>query len=320
VVQAERAVARVGAQARPRRRQRRWGRAGWVAVFVGPAFLLYATVLIYPLLTAFSYSFFSWSGLRRDAFVGFGNYSFIFRTYPFNHQLVSALSHNTVFFIGTVLIEDTIGLGLALLLHSNPRGKRFFQLLFSTPYLISPLVVGYLWSLMLSPLYGPVNALLRALGLDSLTHAWLGDPNTALPTVVLINAWQWAGFPMLIFGAALAAVPQEIFDAARVDGAGWWRTLRSVTLPLIVPAIGVVAILTFVGTFNVFDLIYAIGGSTGGPGGATDVLALLFYRIAFGGGPNSIGVSSSLAVMLFAATLVVSLLIDRSLRRREVRF
>lgn len=303
---------------RPIRRKRGWRAGGRVLVFVGPALLLYSAIMVYPLVTAFSYSFFDWTGLQRGGFAGLANYRFAFTTFPFNHELANALKHNAVFFIGTMLVENTIGLGLALLLHRNPRGKRLFQLLFSTPYLISPLVVGYLWSLTLSPLYGPVNVVLQAVGADSLVHPWLGDPNTALLAVVLINAWQWAGFPMLIFGAALAGVPQMYFDAARIDGAGWWKTLRLVTLPLITPAIGVVTILTFVGTFNVFDLVYAIGGSTGGPAGATDVLGLLFYRVAFGGGTNSIGLSSALAVMLFVVIFGISLLIDRAMRRREV--
>lgn len=192
-------------------------------------------------------------------------------------------------------------------------------MLYSTPYLVSPLVVGYLWTLMLSPVYGPINGLFEGLGADALARPWLGDPNTALLSVILINAWQWAGFPMLIFGAALGGISQDYVDAARIDGAGRWGAFRYVTFPLLTPAVGVVTILSFIGAFNVFDLIYALGGSTGGPGGAFDMVVPLFYRLAFGGGTNAIGVSSALAVMLFVMVFGGSLLMDRALRRREAR-
>lgn len=299
-------------------RRRAWQRRGWVAVFVLPAVALYGTIAVYPMATAFSYSFFDWDGLVRGPVSGLANYGILFTTFPFNEQLAGAFRNNLTYFVGTWVIQNGLGLGLALLLHRDPRGKRFFQVLFSTPYLISPLVVGYLWTLILSPLYGPLSQLFRTLGWDSLVHPWLGDPNTALGTVILITAWQWAGFPMLIFGAALAAVPQEYFDAATVDGAGWFQMLRKITLPLLLPAIGIVTILTFVGAFNVFDIVYAVGGSVGGPAGATDMLVLLFYRVAFGTSVNAIGISSALAVMLFLTVFGAAAIANRALKRREM--
>lgn len=299
-------------------RRRRWRKALLVTGFSLPALLLYGGVVIYPMVTAFSYSFFDWEGLSRGGFAGLHNYKLLFTVYPFDEQLTRAFTHNVVFFIGTFVVQNSVGLGLALLLHANPRGKTFFQVLFSTPYLLSPLIVGYLWTLLLSPIYGPTNVFLRAIGLDSMAHAWLGDPDTALASVIMITAWQWAGFPMLIFGAALAAIPQHFFDAANIDGANRWQMLRHVTLPLLMPSIGIVTILTFVGAFNTFDVVYAVGGSVGAPAGATDMLVLLFYRLAFGGASNAIGVSSALAVMLFLLIFITSIGIERTLRRREV--
>jgi raffinose/stachyose/melibiose transport system permease protein len=286
-------------------------------VFLTPALVLYSVFVVYPLLTALEYSLFDWHGTGRGAFVGLGNFNQLFRTYPTNLQLGRAFLHNGAFFVGTMLIQNTLGLAFAVLLHRGRRGKRFLQAAYTTPYLVSPLVVGYLWSLILNPIFGPLNNLLRAVGLGSLALPWLGDPDTALPVVIGVNAWQWVGFPMLLFAAALAGIPAEYADAARVDGASPWQAFRRVTLPLLTPAIGTVSVLTFVGNFNIFGLVYAMGGSTGNPAGATDVLGLLFYRTAFqSGGVNGIGLSSALAVLMFIVIFGTSLVATRVLRRR----
>lgn len=287
-------------------------------VFCTPAFLLYTLFVVAPLATAFVYGLFGWNGTAVAGWVGLDNYREILTRYPVNEQLFAALWHNVLFFAGTMLLQNTVGLGLALLLYRNPWGKRLFQTLFSMPFLISPLIVGYLWSLLLSPTFGPVNAMLSGVGLDAWTRPWLGEPGTALPVLVLVNAWQWIGGPVLIFGAALGGIPRELEEAAALDGASAWRTFWSVRLPLLVPAIGVITVLTFIGCFNIFDLPYALGGSGGGPAGSMDVLGLLFYRTAFEGGTNAIGESSALAVLIFLLIFGIAIGLERVLRRREV--
>lgn len=289
-----------------------------LAVFLLPAVLLYSVFIVYPLLSAFDYSFFEWRGIRQAGFAGLDNYRDLFGVYPYDRQLWRAFAHNALFFAGTMLIQNTVGLLFALLLFRYGRGKRFLQAAFTTPYLVDPLVVGYLWSLLLNPTFGPVNALLEAVGLDSWALPWLGDTRTALPVIIVVNAWQWVGFPMLLFSAALAGIPAEYHEAARVDGASAWQAFRRVTLPLLTPAIGVVSVLTFIGNFNAFGLVYAMAGSTGSPAGSTDVLGLLFYRVAFvEGGVEAIGRSSALAVLMFVFIFGVSLLATSYFRRRE---
>jgi raffinose/stachyose/melibiose transport system permease protein len=301
----------------PRSAGRR-ARLGWLAFFTGPAALLYTVFVVAPLAIALSYSFYSWRGTSRAGFAGLSNYREVLFGYPYSGQLSLALWHNVAFFLGTMVLQNTVALGLAVLLHRNPWGKRLFQTLFSLPYLISPLVVGYLWSLMLSPSFGPVNAGLAAVGLDGLARPWLGDPGTALPVTIAVNAWQWIGGPMLIFGAALGGIPTELEEAAAVDGASATSTFWRIRLPLLMPAIGVITVLTFIGCFNVFDLVFALGGSNGGPGASMDVLGLLFYRTAFQGGSNAIGVSSALAMVIFVLIFGVAVAAERVLRRREV--
>jgi raffinose/stachyose/melibiose transport system permease protein len=302
----------------PRRRRANRTPARWIIAFCLPALLLYGLLIVTPLGTAFYYGFFRWEGIQRAEFAGIGNYQEVLTRYPLGDEIPVALWHNILFFAGTMAVQNTIGLGLALLLYRNPRFKRFFQTVFSLPYLISPLIVGYIWSLMLSPTFGPINYMLGSIGLESWTRPWLGDPDTALPVLILVNAWQWIGGPMLIFLAALGSIPQEYEEAASIDGASAPRTFWSIRLPLLMPAVGVITVLTFIGTFNIFDLVYALGGSDGGPGGAMDVLGLLYYRTAFEGGVNAIGESSALAILIFVIVFGIALVLERFLRRREV--
>ncbi len=288
-----------------------------LAAFLLPALVLYSVFVVYPLFSALQYSLFDWAGTARRGFVGLDNFVALFTTFPLDEQLVSAFGHNVVFFVGTMLIQNTLGLTFAVLLYRKRITRRVFQTLYTLPYLVSPLVVGYLWVLMLRPQFGVLNAAFDAVGLESFSQPWLGDPDTALPVVILINAWQWVGFPMLLFGAALASIPEEYDAAARVDGAGPWRAFRHVTLPLLTPALGTVTVLTFIGSFNLFALAYAVGGSKGDPAGAIDVLGLVFYRTAFEGGVNAIGLSSALAVLMFVFIFGIALVANRWLRRKE---
>ncbi|MEU0568488.1 sugar ABC transporter permease [Nonomuraea sp. NPDC005983] len=289
-------------------------RRGSSYLFLIPAFVLYSLFVVYPLFTGLTYSVFSWKGTLRDTFVGFANYAGLL-TGQFLDQLLSALGHNALLFAGTMLVQNTLGLAFALALSRVRRGKRALQTMFALPYLVNPLVIGYLWTLLLSPTFGPVNALLRPAGL---AMPWLGDPSTALPTVILITSWQWVGFPMLLFSAALGGIPQEYGEAARTDGATSWEVFWHITLPLLRPAMATITILSFIGSMNTFALIYALGGSNGAPAGATDVLGLLFYRAAFASGDvNALGTSSALAVFMFTFIFGSTLLLERVLRRRS---
>ena len=289
-------------------------------LFVTPALLLFGVFVLYPMGSALSYAFFSWQGTTRGVFVGFENFAALFTQEPFTTQLPRAFGHNIAFFVGTMVIQNTLGLGIAVLLHKRGRTRRMLQTLYAMPYLVSPIVIGYLWTLLLSPTFGPVNALLRQVGLDSLALPWLGDPTTALWVVVLVSAWQWVGFPVLLYGAALGGVPEELSEAARVDGASQWQTFRSIVFPLLVPAIGTVSILTFIFAMEAFALPYAFGGSTGNPAGATDFISLLFYRTAFeNGSTNAIGSSSAIAALLFVVIFGGAVVATRVLRRHQDR-
>jgi raffinose/stachyose/melibiose transport system permease protein len=290
---------------------------GVIALFILPAFLLYTIFMVWPLFQSLYFSFFEFKGLARGGFVGLRNFHELFTRYPLNEQLPRAFLHNVYFFIGTMLIQNTLGLLFAKLLYASRLGKRFFQIVYTTPYLISALVVGYLWSLMLNPLFGPVNQALKAIGLGALARPWLGDPATALPAIILVNAWQWVGFPMLLFSAGLANIGDDLREAARIDGATSWKLFRFIELPLLLPVIGIVTVLTFIGNFNAFGIVWAMGGVNGEPAGATDVLGLVFYRTAFRGGIDAFGLASALAVLMFIFIFGVSMIMLGRFRRWE---
>ncbi|MDQ7992824.1 MAG: sugar ABC transporter permease [Propionicimonas sp.] len=292
-----------------------------IAAFVLPAFALFAVVLLYPMLSALAYSLFEWGGgTKLVGFNWFDNFVVLFTERPFTTQLPNALFNNLVVFVGTLLLQNTIGLFLAVQLNRFERARRLFQVLYTTPYLVSPLVVGYLWTLLLAPSFGPVNAVLRAVGLDALALPWLGDPALALPTLVLVSVWQWIGFPVLLYGAGLAGISPELHEAAKIDGATGLRQFWHITLPLLVPVIGTVSILTYIGSMESFALPYALGGVSGSPAGATDMLSLLFFRTSFqSGAPNALGVSSALATVMFVLVLAGALLGRRLFARQEAK-
>ncbi len=309
------ALPRSGRRSHFRRSQRRWG-----IIFLTPALVLYSAFVLYPLVATVAWSFSEWAGTLRTGRNGWFNYQLVFQQYPFNEQLSAGAWHNLLFFGYTMVFQNGLGLLLAVLLQRTRRSRLVLQALIGLPYMVSPLVIGSLWSLLLNPLFGPVKGLLDAVGLGSWYSPWLGDPGTSLVTVAVINAWQSMAVPMLIFFAALSGIPSEINEAAACDGANNWQTFRQITLPLLLPAILTVTLLTFIWSFGVFDVVYAIGGPTGSPGGSLDVLALLFYRAAFTGGTNALGVGSALATMLFVGLAVVVGILSKMRRSLESRW
>lgn len=289
-----------------------------ITLFVAPALIVYAIFFLWPILSALSNAFFSWHGTARAGFVGVGNFRTLFSLQPYASELVTALKNNLYFFVGTMVLQNGIGLLLAFLMNRAIPGKRLFQTVISVPYLMSALVIGYAWGMLLSPYFGVVNGVLRGVGLTGVN--WLGTPSLVMPIIIVITAWQWCGVPMLIFGAALGGIPHEQIEAARTDGASALRIAWSIQLPQIIPAWSIVTVLTLIGSLNLFDLVYAVGGgSGGGVGGAALVLGTLFYNISFGQDINSYGLSGAMSVLQLVLTLVVTMGAQAVFRAAERR-
>ena len=261
-----------------------------IVVFLAPALLIYTAVMIYPILASL------WLSLNRSAdgvntFVGLGNYQKLLGSELYVGPLMNALKNNVVFFVIHMLVQNPTGMLMAVLLSLKLRGTAVYRTILFTPTVMSVVVVGFAWKLILNPAWGVQRSILAPLHLQSLDLPWLGLAGTALGTLSLISVWQNVGIPMLLFLAALVRIPEELYEAARLDGAGFWTVFRYIQLPLILPTVGIVSVLTFVGNFNAFDLIYAVQGAIAGPNFASDILGTLFYRTFFGyqlqpGDPN----------------------------------
>jgi raffinose/stachyose/melibiose transport system permease protein len=179
-----------------------------------------------------------------------------------------------------------------------------------------------MWQLMLSAQFGLVNPLLRSVGLGALARPWLADPVTALPTVILVQAWQWMGLPIVVFLAGLQAVPRELEEAAAIDGTGPWARIVHVLVPQLAPAFTAMTVLAFIRMFKVFDIVYVLQGPTGSPLGTTSTVGTLIYTSAFGeGGAYSatfrMSYALAIAVVASALLLVLSAALVTLLRRRE---
>lgn len=290
--------------------------------FVLPALAVYGIFVIYPTLSAFWLSLFDWSGLGIDMnFVGLDNYVEAVQS----SALYQAAWHNLIFFVSIFLIQNTVGLFLAVQLDARPRFVEFYRTILFMPVLVSLVAVGFIWSLMLSPNIGIVNPLLKDLGLGILARSWLSDTTLALPTVILVQAWQMLGWAIVIYLAGLQGIPAELREAAQIDGATSWSAFRHVTFPLLAPSFTILTVLTFILIFRVFDVVYVLAGPAGAPAGATDVLGTLIYRNAFGSTSAFAGMSLrmsyaiSISVIMFLFLGICSAFLLLWLRRREVR-
>jgi len=276
-----------------------------VVVFLAPAVLLYTVFMVVPLLNSLGLSFFDINKQNQTFFVGMHNYVKLFTDINFAPFFWRALRNNFVFFAIHMLVQNPIGLLLAALLASGGRVRDFFRTVIFMPTVLSVVIIGFIWQLILNPLWGVAESMLKGIGLGALFGPWLGKPETALATVALISVWQFVGIPMILFYATLIGIPEELSEAARVDGATAWDIFWRVKFPLILPTIGIVGILTFVGNFNAFDLIYTMKGANAGPDFATDIMGTLFYRTFFGqqlqlGNPT---MGATVAAMMFLIIL-----------------
>lgn len=281
-----------------------------VVVFLAPAVLLYSVFMVIPLINSLRLSFFEIGSQNQLSFSGIQNYVKLFADSDFAPFFWRALRNNFVFFAVHMLVQNPIGLLLAALLAEGGRIRNFFRTLLFMPTVLSVVIIGFIWQLILNPLWGVAEGMLKAVSLGELFGPWLGRPETALVTVSLISVWQFVGIPMILFYAALIGIPDELTEAAHVDGASGWDIFWRIKFPLILPTIGIVSVLTFVGNFNAFDLIYTMKGANAGPEFSTDIMGTLFYRTFFGqqlqlGNPT---MGATVAAMMFLIILTGVLL------------
>jgi raffinose/stachyose/melibiose transport system permease protein len=292
-----------------------------IAVFLAPAVLVYTAVMIVPLVETLRLSLFT-SVKNVDVFIGAANFRTLFFDGQWSHAFLNALRNNVIFF-AIQMLQTPIGIGLAALLAlPRLRGAAIYRTTIFLPTLLSFVIVGFGWKLILSPLWGVTPSLLGAIGLKAWFAPYLGREGSALFTLGLISVWQYVGVPMMLCYAALIAIPAEVLDAAEVDGITGIEQFLRIKLPLIWPTVGMISILTFVGNFNAFDLIYVTQGALAGPNYSTDILGTFLYRTFFGfqlqlGDPN---MGATVATMMFLIILVVVFIYLFAVQRKISRY
>ena len=303
-----------------RRASVRW----YILVFLAPATLIYTIFAIYPIIESLRLSLYKSEG-GVEIFVGLGNYLKLLTEPYWADQFWNAFGNNLLLFGLHMLIQNPIALLLAALV-SLPtlKGAASYRTIFFLPTLLSVVVVGFIWQLILSPLWGITPDAMKAVGLGSFFKPWLGMESSALITVTLISIWQYVGIPLMLFYAALLNVPEETIEAARIDGLNGWWIFWKVKLPLILPTLGLVGILTYIGNFTAsFDIIYSIQGGLAGPDYSTDVMGTFLFRSFFGFqaqlGNEHMGatVASALFFIILVGVSVYLFGVQRRLQRYE---
>jgi raffinose/stachyose/melibiose transport system permease protein len=283
-----------GARAAARRR------AAIAWAFMVPLLLVNLLVIAGPAALSVWYSFTDWTGIGGWNFVGFDNYTRLLG----DKEFITALEHNLAWTVFFLIVPMTMALLGAFLLSRIRRFQMLLRLAYFLPYVVATVVSGAIWSNLLAPDQG-VTALAAKLHLSFLEDVnFLGDPDLALGAVAFVNNWQWWGFLVVIYLAAMQAVEPSLYEAAKLDGANPWQEFRHITLPAIRPTLVFLMLMTVIWSFLIFDYIYIL--TQGGPGGATDVLGTLLYRTAFAnqeaGYAASIGVVLGLISFVFVST------------------
>lgn len=294
-----------------------------IAIFLAPAVLVYTAIMIIPLFGTLQLSLFREID-QEQIFIGLDNFRILLGDPRWSDSFWNALGNNSWFFVIHMLVQNPLGILFAALL-SSPRLRfsAFYRTAIFIPTILSFVIVGFAWKLILSPLWGIAPELLDTVGLKSLFAPWLGKPEYALTTLGLISVWQFIGIPMMLIYAALLSIPDEVLEAAECDGITGMKQFWKIKLPLILPSIGIISILTFVGNFNAFDLIYTTQGALAGPNYATDILGTFLYRTFFGfqlqlGDPNMGSAIASLMFLIILAGVSVYLFgIQTRLRRYQ---
>nr|WP_299037455.1 sugar ABC transporter permease [uncultured Pseudokineococcus sp.] len=265
--------------------------------------------MVVPVVQAVRYSVFDWNGLGPlDDFVGLANYARALQDTVFT----SAVLNNFLIIGLSIAIQLPLGLGIALLLNREIRGRGFLRVVIFMPYVLAEVVAGVVWVLLLQP-NGLVDAVVEGVGLGGLTQLWLGDPEVALGTVMVVLTWKYLGLAVLLFLAGLQGVPEDVYEAAQLDGASWWQVQRRITIPLLGPTIRTWGFLSMIGSLQLFDMVWILTG--GGPANSTVTMAI--YLINQGTERGQYGYASAVAVILFVISLVLAVLYQQFILRRD---
>lgn len=286
------------------------GSAGWFALFTGPLLFVFATVVLIPFFIGVGYSFFSWDGLPLNPkiFVGFRNYTRLFSDSRF---MVSA-GHTLVLTIFSVILINIVGLAFALLVTTKLKVRNVARAMLFMPYLIGGLILGYIWKFILGDGLSYIG---EAVGSSSpLLSNWLLDPKMSMVALVVVSTWQMAGYIMIIYITGIMAIPDDVIEAASVDGAGFWQTLFQIRFPLLMPSFTICLFMTLSNCFKIFDVNLSLTG--GGPNNATEMFAMNIYNEIFS--QSNFGYGQAKAIIFLLVVALITLVQVSITKKREV--
>jgi len=304
---------RIAPATAPRRRRRTdWRKNFEIALLSGPAIIIFLAFVIFPVVMAAYYGFYKWKGFGPPTdFVGLDNYLIIFKDSAFH----DAVLNNGLIVVASLVIQGPVAIALALLINQKMRGRSIVRVLIFVPYVISEVIVGTGWGLMLQT-NGAVNDLLQKIGLSDTSIDWLSNPDIAFWSLMVIISWKYIGFAVILFLAGLQSIPEELFEAAAIDGASYWEMQRSITIPLLGPTIRIWAFLSIIGSLQLFDLVYIIWGQY--VSGTAGVSTMAIYMVSEGRMSGNYGFGNAVAVVLFLISLVIALVYQRFVLRRDL--
>jgi len=305
-VNAQTGISRRSAQ--PERRASLQDRGARLA-FLLPAVVLILLLSIFPLLFSLVLAFMSWDLSRLTGgarFIGLGNFITLVNDARFWNTARVSLT----FVVGAVLLEYVLGLGVAMLLNQEIRFRRFFRVAFLLPMMLTPAAVAYAGRMLFNEGIGPVNDIIKHLGGPQIP--WFSNRFLALPSLMLLDAWEWTPFMMIVLLAGLQSLPPEVYEAARVDGASDWQVFRHVTFPMLAPVSITVVLIRALEAFKLFDIVTVMTG--GGPGTATEPVTLYAYLVGMKNG--NLGYASAIAYSLLIMVIIFTTLFLNSVRRR----
>ena len=276
---------------------------------MSPAMILLIVVLAYPIFYSIEISFseFDLTTFSAGEWIGFENYEEVLTDYRFWASLKITL----IYLVFALPLQIVLGFGIAFLINAEWRGRSAVRALFIIPMVVAPVVAGGLWRMILDPLWGLLNYGLGRFGLGPFD--WFGDSTLAMASIIMIDTWRWTPFVVLIATAALLALPKDVLEAAKIDGANWWSTLWSIVLPLLVPIIAATFVIRWLGAVKMFDIVLA--STVGGPGKATNVINLFIYEEAFR--TLRFAVSAAMSIVVLVLTMVFTAIFLRASRKLE---
>lgn len=283
-----------------------------IAFFVTPALAMLLLFIVWPVITAVQMSVFRWNGRGPLVdFVGLANYVSILG----NDVFVGSLVNNLIIVVTSIAIQLPLGLAIALLLNRRMWGQGALRTIIFVPYVLAEVVAGVIWFQLVQPQYGVIDTILQSVGIEPPAQGWLGDMDLALWTVVAILTWKYLGLAVILFLAGLQGVPEELYEAAQLDGASWWQVQRRITIPLLGPTIRTWGFLSMIGSLQLFDMVWIL--TKGGPANATSTMAV--FLVNEGTRSNNFGIAGAASVILFLIALVMAVLYQRLILRRDAK-